>query len=86
MTSAKLWKIIVKNEPGLKVQIKFTAKLMSIPDNGKVDNDAVVDLPNNVSVTTNKDGNPGASSHFWSAGDHQERLKTTHASRTSRGP
>ena len=53
-----------RNEPGLKVQIKFTAKLMSIPDNGKVDNDAVVDLPNNVSVTTNKDGNPGASSHF----------------------
>ena len=53
-----------QNEPGLKVQIKFTAKLLSIPDNGKVDNDAVVDLPNNVSVTTNKDGNPGASSHF----------------------
>ena len=29
-----------RNEPELKVQIKFTAKLMSIPDNGKVDNDA----------------------------------------------
>lgn len=46
-----------KNNAGLQVHVAFDAKVVSLPDNGQINNTAEITLPNGGKITTDVDNN-----------------------------